>query len=113
MIADAHDHSPAAAPRADPARELSRAHVMTSWSAQQAIDPLPLFNDHPYDLQVTSPGATRALSEPRHFRRARRRIVSLRTTGGEDLRGLLGVRAQVEQRVAEQLGPDSGAVQFR
>ena len=23
-------------------RELSRAHVMTSWSAQQAIDPLPL-----------------------------------------------------------------------
>lgn len=38
-------------------------------------------------LEVTTPGAERTLTEPRHFRRARRRIVSLRTTGGEDLRG--------------------------
>ncbi|WP_431473152.1 hypothetical protein [Ornithinimicrobium sp. W1665] len=34
-------------PAADPAREarireLSKAHVFTSWSAQKAVDPLPL-----------------------------------------------------------------------
>ena len=39
--------APASAPAADPAREarvreLSKAHVFTSWSAQKAVDPLPL-----------------------------------------------------------------------
>lgn len=38
-----------------------------------------------YELEVTTPGAERTLTEPRHFRRARGRLVALRTAAGEDL----------------------------
>ncbi|WP_165001019.1 MULTISPECIES: ribosome maturation factor RimP [Micrococcaceae] len=36
-----------------------------------------------YLLEVTSPGATRMLSEPRHWKRSRGRLLSLRLSGGE------------------------------
>lgn len=38
-----------------------------------------------YELEVTTPGAERTLTEPRHFRRARGRLARIRTAAGEDL----------------------------
>lgn len=43
----------------------------------------------PYEVEVTTPGAERPLTSPRHFRRARTRLVELRTTGGEEIVGRL------------------------
>jgi len=46
----------------------------------------------PYTLEVTSPGVGRPLTLPRHFRRARTRLVVLSTTDGKDVTGhVLGV----------------------
>ncbi|MFB9777140.1 ribosome maturation factor RimP [Brevibacterium otitidis] len=55
----------------------------------EAIDELPLFNEHAYDLQVTSPGATRPLREVRHFQRAVGRTLAVRTTADEEFEGVL------------------------
>jgi ribosome maturation factor RimP len=41
----------------------------------------------PYALEVTSPGIGRPLTLPRHFRRARTRLVSITTTDGHALTG--------------------------
>lgn len=42
-----------------------------------------------YVLEVSSPGTARPLTEPRHFRRARTRLVVLEPTDGGELRGRL------------------------
>lgn len=39
----------------------------------------------PYELEVTTPGAERTLTAPRHFRRARGRLAQIRTAAGEEL----------------------------
>ena len=45
--------------------------------------------DQEYTLEVSSPGASRPLTEPRHFRRARGRLVHLVLQDGRDLTGRL------------------------
>ncbi|WP_349827630.1 ribosome maturation factor RimP [Brevibacterium litoralis] len=47
----------------------------------EVLDPEPLFGDKPYDLEVTSPGAERPLTQPRHFRRVVGRTVEIRRAG--------------------------------
>jgi len=42
-----------------------------------------------YALEVSSPGATRTLSEPRHFKRARTRLVRLELHDGGEVTGRL------------------------
>ncbi|WP_069853476.1 ribosome maturation factor RimP [Actinoalloteichus hymeniacidonis] len=44
----------------------------------------------PYTLEVTSPGVDRPLTKPRHWRRARRRLVTVRLADGGDLTGRVG-----------------------
>ncbi len=48
--------------------------------AGTAGDPM---GDQPYTLEVTSPGVGRPLREPRHFRRARGRLVVVTTADGQ------------------------------
>ncbi|WP_101651740.1 ribosome maturation factor RimP [Brevibacterium ihuae] len=91
----------------DTADPVSLEHIAQATRVvSEAIDPLPLFNDHPYDLQVTSPGATRALSEPRHFRRVRGRTIAVRTAEGTVRGELVAVdEAQItltEEKTGEQ-----------
>lgn len=61
--------------------EVSRAVS----DALDAADVLP----HAYQLEVSSPGATRTLSEARHFRRARTRLVRVETRDGAEVTGRL------------------------
>ncbi|WP_101588084.1 ribosome maturation factor RimP [Brevibacterium jeotgali] len=41
----------------------------------EVLDGIEVWGEHPYTLEVTTPGAERPLTEPRHFRRARGRRV--------------------------------------
>ncbi len=50
-------------------------------------DPDDPMGSAPYALEVTSPGIGRPLTLPRHFRRARTRLVAITTTDGRALTG--------------------------
>lgn len=54
-----------------------------------ALDADVLSGDTPYDLEVSSPGAGRPLTLPRHWTRNVGRIVRLKDTEGAELEGLL------------------------
>ena len=47
----------------------------------------PIFGDTPYTLEVSSPGLSRPLTEERHFRRARGRLVVITTFDGQTIEG--------------------------
>ncbi|MCQ9165636.1 ribosome maturation factor RimP [Arthrobacter sp. STN4] len=61
------------------------AHVSKVLSETMDADP----NDdgQPYNLEISSPGATRPLTEPRHWRRATGRMVRVNAVGRENLLG--------------------------
>ncbi|MDT0341073.1 ribosome maturation factor RimP [Streptomyces litchfieldiae] len=58
--------------------ELSRA-------VSAALDESDAMGGAPYTLEVTSPGAERPLTEPRHYRRSLGRLVRLRLREGGEL----------------------------
>ncbi|MBW1599712.1 ribosome maturation factor RimP [Streptomyces sp. JJ38] len=62
----------------DACAELSRA-------ASAALDEDDPMGSAPYVLEVTSPGADRPLTEPRHYRRAVGRLITARLHEGGDL----------------------------
>lgn len=64
----------------DAISEVSRA-------LSEAMDADPHDDGAPYDLEISSPGATRPLTEPRHWRRALGRMVKVNATDRENLRG--------------------------
>ncbi len=62
----------------------------------ELLDEVEVWGEHPYTLEVTSPGAERPLTEPRHFRRAHGRRVHAELTpvdgaagDGETVEGVL------------------------
>jgi ribosome maturation factor RimP len=62
----------------DACAELSRA-------VSEKLDETDAMGGAPYVLEVTSPGADRPLTEPRHYRRATGRLMKARLTGGDEL----------------------------
>ena len=69
-------------PSLDAVAELSEA-------LGEVLDAGVLSGPEPYDLEVTTPGASRPLTLPRHWRRNVSRMVVVKTLEGEELRGLL------------------------
>ncbi|GAA2001197.1 ribosome maturation factor RimP [Nakamurella flavida] len=67
----------------DAAAEVSRA-ISAVLDEDEANDPT---GSAPYTLEVTSPGIGRPLTAPRHFRRARTRLLSITRTDGSTLQG--------------------------
>jgi ribosome maturation factor RimP len=61
---------------ADATREVSRL-----------LDESDVMGEHPYTLEVTSPGTDRPLTLPRHWRRNHSRLVKVTTTDGASLTG--------------------------
>jgi ribosome maturation factor RimP len=51
------------------------------------LDDSDVMGEHPYTLEVTSPGTDRPLTLPRHWRRNRSRLVKVTTTDGATLTG--------------------------
>jgi ribosome maturation factor RimP len=64
----------------DECTEVSRA-------LSAVLDEADLLGDRPYTLEVSSPGVTRPLTLPRHWRRAVGRLVRVRGTDGAEITG--------------------------
>ena len=64
------DHGVSLDDAADVSREISAV-----------LDAGNVLGDVPYTLEVSSPGVDRPLTEPRHWRRARGRLVRVKVTG--------------------------------
>lgn len=60
-----------------------------SQSVSNALDNDPGDDGRPYNLEVSSPGVSRPLTQPRHWRRNVGRLVVVKLTDGEDLEGRL------------------------
>jgi ribosome maturation factor RimP len=58
-----------------------------SQAVSQALDDSDAMGGSPYVLEVTSPGVDRPLTQPRHWRRARTRLVHADLASGHDLTG--------------------------
>lgn len=87
--------------------EISRA-------LSDILDNDPAADSRPYDLEVSSPGVGRPLTEPRHWHRARGRMVKVNVIQGENLTGRVqsvdddGVTLVPEQEVKKGMKPKQG-----
>ncbi len=78
------------------------------------LDADPHDDGRPFDLEVSSPGVSRPLTEPRHWRRARGRMVKVNVVQGENLTGRLlevdddGVTIRPELPVKKGMKPKQG-----
>lgn len=87
--------------------EISRA-------LSDILDNDPGADSRPYDLEVSSPGVGRPLTEPRHWHRARGRMVKVNVIQGENLTGRVqsvdddGVTLVPEQEVKKGMKPKQG-----
>ncbi|WGW13104.1 ribosome maturation factor RimP [Saxibacter everestensis] len=60
-----------------------------SRAASDVLDQDEPFGGRAYTLEVSSPGATRPLTEPRHWKRALNRLIAVKTQEGDKLIGRL------------------------
>jgi ribosome maturation factor RimP len=78
------------APTTDATDPLSLDEVAEATRAINAVlDPSDVMGEAPYVLEVSSPGVSRPLTEPRHFRRNIGRLVAVTPTEGEAFTGRL------------------------
>jgi len=61
---------------------------------------------HAYVLEVSSPGVDRPLTEPRHWRRAQGRLVSVRLRSGESVHGRVAGAEDTRATLRAQGGDD-------
>src|SRR5262249_29317743 len=64
--------------------------ALASRAVSAALDECDDVLGGPYTLEVTSPGLDRPLTRPRHWRRARLRLVKVRRADGDELVGRVG-----------------------
>ena len=79
------------------------AVAAVSQAVSQALDESDVMGGSPYVLEVTSPGVDRPLTQPRHWQRARSRLVRADLAGGDDLTGRV-IEADDEAAVLEVNG---------
>lgn len=63
------------------------AVAAVSGPVSDALDASGLLGESPYTLEITSPGVDRPLTEPRHWRRARGRLVQVSLADGGSVVG--------------------------
>lgn len=94
----------------DRAAQLSRA-ISADLDTDDAV-----LGSSAYVLEVTSPGVGRPLTEPRHFRRSRRRLLVVTTTDGRSVTGHLirvvepGAGDEVPSGITLLVGPRADEV---
>jgi ribosome maturation factor RimP len=85
-----------------------------SKALSETMDADPRDDGQPYDLEISSPGATRPLTEPRHWRRALGRMVKVNAIDRENLMGRIlavepdGVMLRPELPVKKGMKPKQG-----
>ncbi len=78
------------------------------------LDNDPSMDSRPYDLEVSSPGVGRPLTEPRHWHRARGRMVTVNVIQGDNVTGRIqsvddaGVTIVPEIAVKKGMKPKQG-----
>jgi ribosome maturation factor RimP len=78
------------------------------------MDSDPHDDGRPYDLEISSPGVGRPLTEPRHWHRAQGRMVKVNLGAGEDITGRLllvdeaGITIRPELPVRKGMKPKHG-----
>jgi ribosome maturation factor RimP len=77
----------------------------------EEIDASDVMGEHPYTLEVTSRGVDRPLTEPRHWRRNRARLVKVTLADGDVVTGRIG-ESDEEQVTLDVDGTDR-AVPYR
>ncbi|MDQ1747073.1 MAG: ribosome maturation factor RimP [Frankiaceae bacterium] len=83
-----------------------------------ALDDSDVTGPTPYTLEVTSPGVDRPLTEPRHWRRAAGRLVTVaggvtgRVVDADDERVRLDVDGETRELTYAELGPGKVQVEF-
>lgn len=83
----------------------------------EAMDADPLDDGQPYDLEISSPGATRPLTQPRHWKRALGRMVKVNAIDRDNLRGRIlaveddGVMLRPELEVKKGMKPKQGEIE--
>jgi ribosome maturation factor RimP len=70
--------------------------ALASRAVSAALDECDDVLGGPYTLEVTSPGLDRPLTRPRHWRRARLRMVKVRRADGDELVGRVGDAGEYE-----------------
>ena len=73
-----------------------------------AMDEDPDDDDRPYDLEISSPGVSRPLTEPRHWRRNLGRMVEVRPESGDPVLGRLDAVTGTGIRLIPQLPVKKG-----
>ncbi|MHA7276572.1 ribosome maturation factor RimP [Arthrobacter sp. HLT1-21] len=79
-----------------------------------AMDADPHDHGRPYSLEVSSPGVSRPLTQPRHWRRNVGRLVTVRPSKGDDVTGRLltvtadGIRLTPHLPVKKGMKPKTG-----
>lgn len=56
----------------------------------ELLDDSDVMGESPYTLEITSPGVSRPLTLPRHWRRAENRLVAVTLTDGSSVKGRIG-----------------------
>nr|WP_306987569.1 ribosome maturation factor RimP [Arthrobacter silviterrae] len=85
-----------------------------SKALSETMDADPRDDGQPYDLEISSPGATRPLTEPRHWRRALGRMVKVNASDRDNLVGRIlavepdGVILRPELPVKKGMKPKQG-----
>lgn len=87
----------------DTIAEVSRA-------VSDALDDSDALGDAPYVLEVTSPGVDRPLTLPRHWRRARGRLVTCSLNDGSSVRGRVADSTDDTVTLETEGGPWTGAM---
>jgi ribosome maturation factor RimP len=80
-----------------------------SQAVSAALDESNAMGESAYDLEVTSPGVSRPLTLPRHWRRAKGRLVQVPLTAGGELTGRI-IEVDDEGVVLELPGKKPGTV---
>jgi ribosome maturation factor RimP len=78
-----------------------------SRKCSEALDENDLFGETPYVLEVTSPGVDRPLTQARHWRRAKDRLVNIELADGRRVRGRIGDATDTAAQILTDTGVES------
>ena len=86
------------------------------------LDDTGVMGDYPYTLEVSSPGVDRPLTEPRHWRRAAGRLVTVKVADGDPVTGrvesadeagvVMDVDGDQQHFAYARLGPGTIQIEF-
>ncbi len=85
------------------------AVALVSRKCAEALDEADVFGETPYVLEVSSPGVDRPLTQPRHWRRAKDRLVGVELVDGRRVHGRVTEASDDTAQILTETGVESVA----